>query len=487
MGSIPITSSLPLVLEPFPAMRKVVRKRPVIAVSLSMTWGARNLVRSGLIRELANTMDVIVLFRWPQVELEETCKQMGAETWVLPLEPKASRLYTGVSRWLDRAQKKRGSSAARRFRQERTRRHAGPLKRCRFAMEDMLTALASMEPVYRLLNKVEPALHDPTGQDDSLVEFLRHRKIDLLLLSSPFQGRETRLMHACKRAAVRTVSLVLGFDNLSTKKRQPIASDYYFTWNEKMRQEVLALFPKVNAEEVKVTGSPQFDFYGDSRWGKDRETFRRNLGLKSTGPLVLFAAGSGKYIPYEHRLVEDLILRLRKTTVGENLSVIVRMHPFERDPSRWDRVRSLSDVVITTPWKEDPDLEWGNITDEEIHLLCGSLKHSQCVINICSTMSLDAVFCDRPVVAPAYDIGPELNYSRHVARLYRQEHFLPITQSGAIQLVDGPEAAVAAILRALNSPKDHEAARRRLTALMLGRPVGESSSFIHETLTRLAQ
>lgn len=460
-----------------------------IAVSLSMPWAARNIVQSGLLEKLCGVAEVHTLLRFPEAEMEKLCRKAGAETWVLPArsESRGRGTYARVSSWLDHATKEHRALRCTQFRKERSRRTAGLLKRGTLALKDYFYGTLGWGPLYRGLHRIEGTLYRRSHPDHGLREYFCEKEIGLLLLTAPFQGHEAPLMYAARDCGIKTVSLVLGFDNLMTKKRQPVPSDFYLTWNEAMQTEVLQTFPECESKRVYVTGSPQFDFYADPKWGYDARVFREKLSLPVEGPLILYAAGSSKYVPYEQLIVRDLIQRVRQTEAGKESSFIVRLHPFERKPERWSEIAALEGVRVTPAWQTDMQLEWGMIRPEEIHLQCGSLRHSSCVINICSTMSLDAIFCDRPVISPAYDLGPEAGYGKHVERLYEQEHYLPVSRSGAIDMAYSPEAAVEAIVQALKCPEKSRPARQALTAQMLGVPIGQSSVQIANLLHQLAQ
>jgi hypothetical protein len=201
--------------------------------------------------------------------------------------------------------------------------------------------------------------------------------------------------------------------------------------------------------------------------------------------IVFYSADTDMLVPNEHFLVKDLINRVHREPHMNNVQFIVRIHPYERNRARWQSIKEMPGVSFTSPWQTEDKGSWGNISERDIHLLTGSLKHSICNLNISSTMALDAIFCDRPVIAPAYDVV-KARFSSRIRNLYMREFYLPITNSGAINIVESPEAAVNAIKAVQKNPSNRHVARLMLKEKMLGKPIGQSADSIIDAIEQIS-
>jgi len=465
--------------------------KPKLGISISMVWAIRNIIHSGLMEQLCSRFDVHVLFRLPAPSIEKICCEKGAMTWSIPELNGHSNthLYKRTLNALNQSHKAKFGFQSEKYKQDLLRRNYSTVQRLKLLMRDGIFSAIGRSAGYPLLANLEKTLFKRVYDVGPIVNYLSEHDIDLVLLTAPLQqeSQEASLMRACLQAKIPIAALVLGFDNLTTKGRLLEIPDYFLAWNERMRKEILEIYPGVGESRVFISGSPQFDFYADSSWGYTRVQFCEQLGLDPRFPIMLYSANPQFLVPYEHLLVEDLIKRVQNDTALKNLQFIVRLHPFDLTSSRWKTVGNIPGVVLNRPWSVKDNGSWGNIATEDIHLLAGSLKHSACVVNVSSTMALDAAFYDRPVIAPAYDVSAENGLSRHIRLLYEREHYLPITNSGAITLVHSPVEAIEAIKLAIEAPERKHQARKELTEEMLGKPVGSARNAIADALLKIVK
>jgi hypothetical protein len=68
------------------------------------------------------------------------------------------------------------------------------------------------------------------------------------------------LMYAANKLQIKTAAFLFSWDNLTSQGRILPNYDYYFTWNNKIKMDVLKYYPKFKSTKVFVTGTPQIDF-----------------------------------------------------------------------------------------------------------------------------------------------------------------------------------------------------------------------------------
>ena len=98
----------------------------------------------------------------------------------------------------------------------------------------------------------------------------------------------------------------------------------------------------------------------------------------------------------------------------------------------------------------------------DIQKLASSLFHSNVHVNVASTMSIDGAIFDRPQIGPAYDDSPSRRYDLTCRELYLHEHFLPITHSGGLEIVNSRNELVQSIRSAFENPARLAEARKKL-------------------------
>ena len=73
------------------------------------------------------------------------------------------------------------------------------------------------------------------------------------------------LMHICVAAqqlCIKTATAIFSWDNLP-KARLAVKTDDYYVWSQWMKDEMMAYYPEIPEENVKLVGTPQFEFYLD--------------------------------------------------------------------------------------------------------------------------------------------------------------------------------------------------------------------------------
>jgi hypothetical protein len=83
------------------------------------------------------------------------------------------------------------------------------------------------------------------------------------------------------------------------------------------------------------------------------------------------------------------------------------------------------------------------------------------VVNVASTIAIEAAICDTPVVNIGFD-GPEPRpFLDSAARYYHYTHYRPLLEAGAVRVADSPEAMLTEIRRYLDYPELDRAGRAR--------------------------
>lgn len=308
--------------------------------------------------------------------------------------------------------------------------------------------------------------------DETVDHLLREHTISLVVLSTPGQKLEDLpYLEAARRQGIRTISPVYSWDNLTAKGPFVIPPDQLVVWNEVMKREACH-FHGYAPKDVFVGGVPVFDPYveirKESASPSSRRDFLTRLGLDPAKRLITLTTIPPVYYGPSHR---DLAVMLKGWMASGQLrdvSLLIRPHPMDSTEYR-DLVGP--DVVLDS-YGSEPNADprrWKPTEDNTRHL-GRTMAFSDVVINIASTITVDAACFDTPAINIAFDIKPRGDeYAGSVARYYRYTHYRLVVETGAAALVNSPEALLASLSGyLLDSSRDHEG-----RATLLRKQVGE--------------
>jgi CDP-glycerol glycerophosphotransferase (TagB/SpsB family) len=106
-------------------------------------------------------------------------------------------------------------------------------------------------------------------------------------------------------------------------------------------------------------------------------------------------------------------------------------------------------------------------------------------INASSTLTVDGAIFDRPQIGPAYDADRLKKFDRVLKDLYVREHYLPITNSGGLDVVYSREQLVSAVNAAFEDPAARSEGRKKLVSEICTFADGKSSQRVVDKLKDL--
>jgi hypothetical protein len=261
-------------------------------------------------------------------------------------------------------------------------------------------------------------------------------------------------------------------------------------WNRYNADELMRGYPEVSDEMIRIVGSPQFDFYRDRRYYWPETEWRKEVGLPSDRQVILFGGGHYFCAPHEPTFLLQLDRAIENNEIPRDTLILFRCHPV--DPiERWLPVlNETKHVIRDDPWRRGAIAGHANIQSYDIQKLTSTLLHTAVHVNVASTMSVDGAFLDRPLVGPAYDDSPGRRFDRSARELYLQEHYLPITNSGGLEIVHSREEFIRAVRAGLGDSHRLSEGRRNIVREICSyndgrcteRVVRGLESFLHPSL-----
>jgi hypothetical protein len=337
-------------------------------------------------------------------------------------------------------------------------------------------SIARKETRYALVDRLVSHPHAETLFD-------RHRPA-LLVASSPgLIFAEVPLLRTAVRRGVRSMAVDPSWDNFTNKVLPVRRVNRLIVWNELMKQQAIDLHG-YRPDEVRVAGAPQWDVYFRSP-GASREAFFSRIGADPSRKLITLSTTPRELYSHHDHVVRVLIRAMRGGTWPWPAQLLVRLHPRD-ELSAYAEFQREPHVIIEKPFRatrvKSGDGLSIDITAENQQHLADTVRHSDVVVNVASTLAVEAAIVDTPVVNIAFDGEQPSEWVRSARRYYRFTHYVNVTRHGAARVAETPEQLVAEIGRYLADASLDRQGRRQVAVEQCqffdGRSADRSAAFV---------
>lgn len=260
---------------------------------------------------------------------------------------------------------------------------------------------------------------------------------DLVVFTRLF-GTNLHVIKEAKFNKIPVLCLVESWDNFISKGPLSVMPDFMAVWNQGMVDEAVDLhsFPR---EKVEVVGVPQFDLYADKEQLFGREQFVACHGLDPNKKLITYAASTEGIARDEPAIVERLYQGLQAhPSLGSTTQVLVRLHPITSPSLQqiyFSRFAGRPDIVIQQPGRRSSLHDGWDPSWSDMLMLHATIRHSDVIVNVASTMTIDAAALDKPVVCVGYEQHGSAIYRKHLKAVFYQSHYLKLVETRAFRLV----------------------------------------------------
>ncbi len=338
------------------------------------------------------------------------------------------------------------------------------------------------------------AAGDWYGRADRLVSdpaaeglFDRHRPTHVAVATPGLIFAEIPLLRTGRRHRVRTMAVDLSWDNLTNKLFPIRRVDRLFVWNATMRREAHELhgYP---VDDVEVTGPPQFDSYFNGAPRSSRAAFCRRVGLDPERRIVTLTTIPAESYPRHDVVIDRLLDAIRNDALFAPCDVLVRLHPRD-DMRRYERYAGTPHVAIEKPFRETArsgDGHGVDVTADNTRHLADTMCHSDVVLNVASTIAIEASIFDTPVVNIAFDEqdAEARPFLSSPLRYYSYTHYQQIVRTGAVRIAKSAAEMIDHVNAYLRNPALDAEGRRRVVAEQCEFTDGRSAERLGELIAR---
>jgi hypothetical protein len=458
---------------------------PVIFVSVPHGGCAGNVLRTGLVRRLldAHAASEIVLvsplvkdatfvreFEHPRVRFEDLPphRPAGLEGRLMALI-QAAYIDSGVT---ESVRIRRAEAAAK-----RTIRW---IRAKRLLASVLAPSVARKESRYDLIDRT---ISHPTAE-----QLFDRFQPALLVASSPgLIYSEVPLLRTAVRRGVRSMAVDPSWDNFTNKLLPVRRVNRLIVWNELMKQQAVDLHGYAPGE-VRIAGAPQWDVYFRNTAVTSREAFFRRIGADPARRLITLTTTPRELYAHHDHVLRVMIRAMATQRWRHDAQILVRLHPRD-DLGAYAAFQGVPHVIVEKPFR--PTVKTGDglaidITIDNQQHLAETMRHSDVVVNVASTIAIEAAIFDTPVVNVSFDGETPSEWVRSARRYYRFTHYVNITSRGAVRVAGDPDQLIDSIGRYLDDPSLDRDGRRRVVLeqcqFLDGHAADRVAAFVSEEL-----
>lgn len=325
-------------------------------------------------------------------------------------------------------------------------------------------------------------------------DYFKDSNTRLLFVSHQRPHQIIPVVLAAKKLSIPTVAFIFSWDNLTSKGRMPVLFDYYFVWSNLMKEELLRFYPDIKPDHIYVVGTPQFEIYAYPEFGYSKEVFFEKLGLSDDKKtrIICYSCGDQSTSKNDGKYIAMIADAIRGGQVGSSIKLLVRTSPAE-EPTRFAELKESYPEVL---WNF-PQWVQGRVTHPELwsqrypmradlDMLKSIASHCDININMCSTITLDFAFFDKPVINVAMGgISPYESWQPD-SMFLQFEHFQHIVRSGGTYIAKNREELIQHINDALTNSSEKTIERKKMLDLEISQDLANTSERIMETLLHIS-
>lgn len=328
-------------------------------------------------------------------------------------------------------------------------------------------------------NKITQSYLQLLKQDEPTHLFFTHQRPSFL---APF-------LYVAQQLKIPTSTFIFSWDNLASKGRMLGTFDYFLVWSHLMQSELLYFYPNVSTEKVKVVGTPQFEYYVMPKYQTPASAFYTKFRLDARLKTICYSCADVTIGANDPIVIRAIANAIRNNAITIKTQLLVRTSPAEDDTRFQHLKEEFPEILWNVPqWiltREHHAEMWSQRipTEEDIKDLRSVLENVDLNINMCSTMSLDFMLFDKPVINTVF--GNSENGLYNDQRFLNFGHFKKVVDSQSVTIAKNEAELINQINAALSNPNQRTIERKTMIDLQVSKPLAGTSQRIALTLSQL--
>ena len=378
--------------------------------------------------------------------------ESGKEDWFRKQVPESVEVigyvrtsYRGFSKFVDFLVRTAGNTHSMRTYRNRAYKRGGSTLITYLVRGFIANTIGGIQWYQNLVRKLVLRMHTPTTIEKIYEQFKPTHVFAPSMIDNAF---DIPFAIAAKKRSIPVLGMVRSWDNFNNHGLLAVVPDVFLLQNEWLR-EAGTKFQSIDFGKLpnEITGLPHYDAYLGLKEKNptSRETFLQSFGIDLNKKIILL--GGSDFYYSEYMLPKLLNEAISNGSIKEPTHVIFRPHPSSPFTLEDYGLGDLVHVTLDDAFSGDTKF---SDTEKFNNLLC----HSDIIMNISSTLSIDAAVVDTPAIAVNFDDPAlELSYYEQVGRLYDHfDHYEKLVETGGVRTPDSAKQLVSDINEYLTNP-----------------------------------
>lgn len=265
---------------------------------------------------------------------------------------------------------------------------------------------------------------------------------------------------------IPVIALVSSWDNLTSKAFFPFSITSLVVWNEVMKKEAIELF-NFPEEKIFISGIPRYDLFFQNLQIATKAEFCNKFGLDINKKIIFYCTGSAQTgpsklgpspQPYIAKFIAECI---ENRVFSSPTQLFVRLHP-QANPDDYNLLREFSNNVVVHAPGHKTDFQDRLFTHRDDIEFAESLYYCDVLINLASTVTIDAAVFDKPIICENIDLWGYQDIYSSIQRFYEFDHFAKLRETNGFDIVRSKDELVERINFLINNPTYKSIERKKI-------------------------
>ena len=283
-------------------------------------------------------------------------------------------------------------------------------------------------------------------------------ELDLLICGHVHHPHEAPIANLSYSKGITVIGFLNSWDNVFKGINTHV--DKILVWNEINKTE-LKNIEGYQEDEVAIVGAHSFTLYHDRKNKISKKEFCQSLNLDENKPILTYAT-CGNFFTFieETFILEEIIQYCSEIPIGERPQIICRLHPWTKKEF-FKKYLNENNITFSSYENYIPTLNWSP-TKEETIFAGNLLRHSSICITPGSTMVLEAVLFNTPVIIPFYNDYQQEVWDMWVNPIIQQHHWKYFFENNFGKIIYNRKDFFSEITKYLNNRNEDKEQRENI-------------------------
>ena len=299
------------------------------------------------------------------------------------------------------------------------------------------------------------------------------------------------IMQEAKKYGAKVVSLILSWDNTTTKGIAGAKADYVVAWTETMKKELVD-YHDISPDNIFVGGVVQYDEYFKDKNLYSREYLFEMLGLDISKKTIFYCIESPTAYKWNPQLINILGKMMKEGQVSATCQLVIRPHPiyfrilngkyvYEKDINQLKELEKKYPFIVFDYPEALSEHTSHDMPKSETYKLGALLKYSDIVMCFYSSINIEASIFNTPI------INIELYHKKNLPNkvMANHAHNKRVFATGGVKSVTDEASLLKGINDYLSEPSRDSDGRRNIVEQEAGPNQGVAAKTIGNYLVDL--